>query len=229
MELFFGSLGLEPYPLTVQFIVEDTYARILDTARRLAGILIDFDQNIWNYFILAYLHQKADRQSVGSSTMPHKINPIKFENSEGNAQIAESQFAFFSQKFVKTRLQRDLTDSTVKRNIGMAFGHLALALTYARRGVSDVLVNDERIEQDIARNGQFLSELVQLVERDQGAAEGYDHIKQQTRGKRIRYAEMEALLMEAGITKQTIDSYTVGKSSELTGRALTRVQELLSH
>lgn len=226
MDKFVAELGLEPNPFTVQIMVGDTYARMLDALKRTVGILIDFDQNIWTYFMLAYLYQKADKASIGSSTMPHKINPIKFENSEGNAQIAESYLEFFSNKFVKTRLQRDLTDSTVKRNMGMAFGHSILALIYSTRGVKDILVNDARIEADLAANGQFLSELVQLVERDKGAAEGYDNIKQQTRGKRINYAEMEQLLKDAGISQDTIDSYVKGKSAEITDRALQKVAEL---
>lgn len=227
MDGFVSELGLEPNPFTVQIMVGDTYARLLDAVRRTVGILIDFDQNIWTYFMLAYLYQKADKASIGSSTMPHKINPIKFENSEGNAQIAESYLEFFSNKLVKTRLQRDLTDSTVKRNMGMAFGHAILALIYSTRGVHDILINDAKIDEDMAANGQFLSELVQLVERDRGASEGYDMIKQQTRGKRITYAEMEALLLEAGITQDTIDTYVAGKSAEIAERALARVKDLM--
>jgi len=226
MDDLVDSMGLAPNPFTVQIMVGDTYARMLDAIRRTVGILIDFDQNIWTYFMLAYLYQKADKASIGSSTMPHKINPIKFENSEGNAQIAESYLEFFSNKLVKTRLQRDLTDSTVKRNIGMAFGHGILALVYALRGVRDILVNDKKIEQDFAANGQFLSELVQLVERDKGSAEGYDHIKQQIRGKRISYKKMEGLLKDAGISQGKIDTYVKGKSAVICDKALARVKEL---
>jgi adenylosuccinate lyase len=112
--------------------------------------------------------------------------------------------------------------------MGMAFGHAILALIYATRGVRDILINDKKIEADMAANGQFLSELVQLVERDKGASEGYDMIKQQTRGKRISYAEMEALLLEAGISQATINTYVKGKSSEIAKRALERVTKLLS-
>ena len=165
-ETFVRDLGLEPNSFSIQIMLGDTYSRMLDATARSIGILIDFDQNIWNYFMLGYLFQKADAASIGSSTMPHKINPIKFENSEGNAQIAESYLQFFSSKFLKSRLQRDLTDSTVKRNIGVAFGHAILALIYAKRGVDDILVNDNKIEKDLSENGQFFSELVQLFERD---------------------------------------------------------------
>ena len=135
------ELGLEHTLFSLQIMPGDTYATLLDAIKRLTGLVIDYDQNIWTYFMLGYLYQKADASSIGSSTMPHKINPIKFENSEGNAQIAESSLTFFSQKFMKTRLQRDLTDSTVKRNLGTAFGHTILALVYATRGTKDILIN----------------------------------------------------------------------------------------
>ncbi len=133
--------------------------------------------------MLGYLYQKADSKSIGSSTMPHKINPIKFENSEGNAQLAESLFIFLSTKLIKTRLQRDLTDSTVKRNMGLAFGHALLALKIANSGVSDLLVNSTRIQDELMANGQFFSELLQLMEREKGSSEGYDDVKKSLRGK----------------------------------------------
>ncbi|MCF7923427.1 MAG: adenylosuccinate lyase, partial [Candidatus Marinimicrobia bacterium] len=193
------ELGLEHTLFSLQIMPGDTYAILLDSVKRLSGLLIDYDQNIWTYFMLAYLYQKADASSIGSSTMPHKINPIKFENSEGNAQIAESLLTFFSQKLMKTRLQRDLTDSTVKRNIGTAFGHIILAIIYAARGTGDILINHAKMDEELANNGQFFSELVQLVERDRGASDGYDHLKKQTRGKRMSYAEMVEMMTEAGI------------------------------
>jgi adenylosuccinate lyase len=220
------ELGLEHTIYSLQIMPGDTYATLLDSAKRLSGLLIDYDQNIWTYFMLAYLYQKADASSIGSSTMPHKINPIKFENSEGNAQIAESLFSFFSQKFMKTRLQRDLTDSTVKRNIGTAFGHMILAVIYATRGTSDILINDARMDEDLANNGQFFSELIQLVERDRGASDGYDHLKKQTRGKRMSYAEMVEMMTAAGIEAETIENYVNGLTGEICDRALAEVQRL---
>jgi len=222
------ELGMEHTLFSLQIIPGDTYAILLDSAKRLSGLLIDYDQNIWTYFMLAYLYQKADASSIGSSTMPHKINPIKFENSEGNAQIAESQFTFFSQKFMKTRLQRDLTDSTVKRNIGTAFGHLTLAVIYATRGTRDILVNDAKMEEDLANNGQFFSELVQLVERDRGASDGYDHLKKQTRGKRLSYAEMVEMMTAAGIEEKTIEIYVKGLTGEICDKALEETNRLIS-
>jgi len=221
------ELGMEHTLFSLQIMPGDTYAAMLDAAKRLSGLLIDYDQNIWTYFMLAYLYQKADASSIGSSTMPHKINPIKFENSEGNAQIAESQFTFFSQKFMKTRLQRDLTDSTVKRNIGTAFGHLTLAVVYAKRGTEDILINEAKMDEELANNGQFFSELVQLVERDRGASDGYDHLKQQTRGKRLTYAEMVAMMTEAGIEAETIETYIKGMTGEICDQALAMIQDLI--
>ena len=222
------ELGMEHTLFSLQIMPGDTYAEMLDSAKRLSGLLIDYDQNIWTYFMLAYLYQKADASSIGSSTMPHKINPIKFENSEGNAQIAESQFTFFSQKFMKTRLQRDLTDSTVKRNIGSAFGHLTLAVIYAMRGTGDILINEAKMEEDLANNGQFFSELVQLVERDRGASDGYDHLKKQTRGKRMSYSEMVEMMTEAGIEAETIETYVKGMTGEICDKALEEVAKLTS-
>jgi adenylosuccinate lyase len=222
------ELGLEHTLFSLQIMPGDTYAILLDSVKRLTGLLIDYDQNVWTYFMLGYLYQKADAASIGSSTMPHKINPIKFENSEGNAQIAESSFTFFSQKFMKTRLQRDLTDSTVKRNIGVAFGHTVLSLIYAMRGTKDILVHETKLEEDLANNGQFFSELVQLVERDRGASDGYDHLKKQTRGKRLSYKEMVEMMTAAGIQQDTIDSYVSGKTGEICDLALAEVTTLLN-
>ncbi|MBL7025534.1 MAG: adenylosuccinate lyase [Candidatus Marinimicrobia bacterium] len=222
------ELGLEHTLFSLQIMPGDTYATLLDSVKRLSGLLIDYDQNIWTYFMLAYLYQKADASSIGSSTMPHKINPIKFENSEGNAQLAESLLTFFSQKFMKTRLQRDLTDSTVKRNIGTAFGHMVLAVKYATRGTSDILINHAKMDEELANNGQFFSELVQLVERDRGASDGYDHLKKQTRGKRMSYAEMVEMMTEAGIEAETIETYVKGLTGEICDQALAEVKKLLS-
>ncbi len=222
------ELGLEHTLFSLQIMPGDTYATLLDSVKRLSGLLIDYDQNIWTYFMLAYLYQKADASSIGSSTMPHKINPIKFENSEGNAQLAESLLTFFSQKFMKTRLQRDLTDSTVKRNIGTAFGHMILAVIYATRGTSDILINDARMDEELANNGQFFSELVQLVERDRGASDGYDHLKKQTRGKRMSYAEMVEMMADAGIAAETIETYVKGMTGEICDKALAEVERLIA-
>ncbi|MEA3288479.1 MAG: lyase family protein [Candidatus Marinimicrobia bacterium] len=222
------ELGLEHTLFSLQIMPGDTYAIMLDAVKRLSGLLIDYDQNIWTYFMLGYLYQKADASSIGSSTMPHKINPIKFENSEGNAQIAESSLTFFSQKFMKTRLQRDLTDSTVKRNIGTAFGHMILSLIYATRGTRDILIHDAKMDEDMANNGQFFSELVQLVERDRGASDGYDHLKKQTRGKRLSYAEMVDMMTEAGIEAATIETYVKGLTGEICDKAVEEVVKLTS-
>jgi len=222
------ELGLEHTLFSLQVMPGDTYAVMLDSVKRLSSLMVDYDQNIWTYFMLGYLYQKADASSIGSSTMPHKINPIKFENSEGNAQLAESSLTFFSQKFMKTRLQRDLTDSTVKRNIGVAFGHMVLSVIYAIRGTRDILINETKMDEDMANNGQFFSELVQLVERDRGASDGYDHLKKQTRGKRLSYTEMVAMMTEAGIETATIETYVKGMTGEICDKALEEVERLIS-
>jgi len=221
------ELGLEHTIFSLQIMPGDTYAAMLDAVKRLSGLVIDYDQNIWTYFMLGYLFQKADAQSIGSSTMPHKINPIKFENSEGNAQIAEGFLTTLSQKFMKTRLQRDLTDSTVKRNIGVAFGHLDLALKYARRGTNDIHQQKTKMDEDLSNNGQFFSELIQLVERDQGASEGYDNMKKKIRGKRMTYGEMVGMMTAEGIDSNMIEIYVKGKTIEICDLALKEVAELL--
>ena len=227
VETFVADLGFTPNIFTVQIMSGDTYAKLFDTIRRGLGILIDFDQDIWNYFMLGYLYQKADSKSIGSSTMPHKINPIKFENSEGNAQLAESLFIFLSTKLIKTRLQRDLTDSTVKRNMGLAFGHALLALKIANSCVSDLLVNSTRIQDELMANGQFFSELLQLMEREKGSSEGYDDVKKSLRGKRVSYDEMVTALLNLGISQQTIDTYLNGLTLELTEKAIIYCEQVL--
>jgi adenylosuccinate lyase len=222
------ELGLEHTIFSLQIMPGDTYAVMLDAVKRLSGLVIDYDQNIWTYFMLGYLFQKADAQSIGSSTMPHKINPIKFENSEGNAQVAEGLLSMLSQKFMKTRLQRDLTDSTVKRNIGTAFGHLDLALKYAQRGTHDIHQNNKKMDEDLAQNGQFFSELIQLVERDHGASDGYENMKKKIRGKRMSYSEMVAMMTSEGINSTMIETYVKGKTTEICDRALQEVEKILS-
>ncbi len=224
---FVRHIGLAPTLFSTQILFTDSYAELFDTMKRINSILIDLNRNIWLYFLLGYLSLKTSKESMGSSTMPHKINPIFFENSEGNAEIAENLFEFFSKKLLKSRLQRDLTDSTVKRNLGVAFGHSLLSVKSLKKGLEKIVVDKEKIEKDLEAHQEILSELVQLSLRKQGEIEGYKEIKEKTRGKKT---VKEALLTNIQEKKREtlISQYLSGKAEELVDAAIKTVKKDLT-
>jgi adenylosuccinate lyase len=182
-ERFVKSLGLAYNPLTIQIEPHDALAEAFDAAARLNTILIDLDRDIWGYISLGYFKQKVKAGEIGSSTMPHKVNPIDFENSEGNLGLANALLRHLSEKLPISRWQRDLTDSTVLRNMGVAFGYCLLAYDSCLRGLNKLEANPARIAADLDEAWDVLAEAVQTVMRAHRIPGSYEKLKDLTRGK----------------------------------------------
>ncbi|KHL60090.1 adenylosuccinate lyase [Xanthomonas cannabis] len=191
---FVESLGLVFNPYTTQIEPHDNVAEIGDASRRANTILIDLSRDIWGYISLGYFKQKLKEGEVGSSTMPHKVNPIDFENAEGNFGIANALFEHFSAKLPISRWQRDLTDSTVLRALGTAFGHTQVALDSLAKGLGKLTVNPERLDADLDAAWEVLAEAVQTVMRRHGLPNPYEQLKALTRGQGITAASMQAFV-----------------------------------
>ncbi|PPU78812.1 MULTISPECIES: adenylosuccinate lyase [Xanthomonas] len=191
---FVESLGLVFNPYTTQIEPHDNVAEIGDAARRANTILIDLARDIWGYISLGYFKQKLKEGEVGSSTMPHKVNPIDFENAEGNFGIANALFEHFSAKLPISRWQRDLTDSTVLRALGTAFGHTQVALDSLAKGLGKLTVNPQRLDADLDAAWEVLAEAVQTVMRRHGLPNPYEQLKALTRGQGITAASMQAFV-----------------------------------
>jgi adenylosuccinate lyase len=178
-------LGLAFNPYTTQIEPHDALAALFDAIKRADTVLIDWARDVWGYISLGYFVQSAAAGEVGSSTMPHKVNPIDFENAEGNLGLANALFAHMSEKLPISRFQRDLTDSTVLRNVGVAFGHTLLALDSLARGMAKLGVGRAAIDADLDDAWEVLAEPVQTVMRRHGIANPYEQLKALTRGKAI--------------------------------------------
>jgi len=177
------SLGLEFNPYTTQIEPHDGIAEYCDALARANTILIDLDRDVWGYVSLGYFRQRMREGEVGSSTMPHKVNPIDFENSEGNLGLANALLRYLSEKLPVSRWQRDLTDSTVLRNLGVAIGHTTLGLMALRQGLAKLDVDTKRIAADLDANWEVLAEAIQTVMRRHGLPEPYEQLKALTRGR----------------------------------------------
>lgn len=180
---FVEGLGLVWNPYTTQIEPHDYIAELLDALARFNIILIDFNRDVWGYISLGYFKQKTVKGEVGSSTMPHKVNPIDFENAEGNLGLANALFRHMAEKLPVSRFQRDLTDSTVLRNLGVAFGYMLLACDSCLKGIGKLEVNTARLTQDLDHNWEVLAEAVQTVMRRYGVEQAYEKLKDLTRGK----------------------------------------------
>lgn len=182
---FIDGLGLQFNPYTTQIEPHDYMAELFDAVARFNTILIDFDRDIWGYISLAYFKQKTIAGEVGSSTMPHKVNPIDFENSEGNLGLANAVFQHLAQKLPVSRWQRDLTDSTVLRNMGVGFGYSLIAYQATLKGMSKLEINEASISADLNAAWEVLAEPIQTVMRRYAIEEPYEKLKALTRGKAI--------------------------------------------
>ncbi len=180
---FVESLGLTWNPLTTQIEPHDYMAELFHAVARFNTILLDFDRDIWSYISIGYFKQKVVAGEVGSSTMPHKVNPIDFENSEGNLGLANAVFDHLALKLPVSRWQRDLTDSTVLRNIGVGFGYTVLACAATLKGISKLAVNEPALRKDLDDNWAVLGEAIQTVMRRYDIPEPYEKLKALTRGK----------------------------------------------
>ena len=193
-EAFVTSLGLSWNPYTTQIEPHDYIAELFDAIARFNTILIDFDRDIWGYISLGYFKQKVVAGEVGSSTMPHKVNPIDFENSEGNLGIANAVFQHLAAKLPVSRWQRDLTDSTVLRNMGVGAGYSVIAYAATLKGLSKLEINEARLAEDLDNAWEVLAEPIQTVMRRYNIEEPYEKLKALTRGQGINKETLAAFI-----------------------------------
>jgi adenylosuccinate lyase len=220
-----GPLGLSFNPWTIQIEPHDWMAELFDALARANTIMLDLDRDIWAYVSLGYFRQRLKAGEIGSSTMPHKVNPIDFENSEGNLGIANALLRHLSDKLPVSRLQRDLTDSTALRNVGVAFGHTLLAWDACLRGLGKLEVDAPRLAADLDACWEVLAEPVQTVMRRYGVPNPYEQLKELTRGKGINAEALAAFVdqlpippeAKARLRAMTPATY-IGKAADLARR-----------
>ena len=218
---FIGKLGIVFNPYTTQIEPHDNLAEIGDATRRANIVLIDLARDIWGYISLGYFKQTLKEGEVGSSTMPHKVNPIDFENAEGNFGLANALFEHFSAKLPISRWQRDLTDSTVLRALGTAFGHTLVALDSLAKGLGKLTVAPERLDADLDAAWEVLAEAVQTVMRRHGLPNPYEQLKALTRGQGITEASMRGFIESLDLpadAKQRLIAMTPGSYTGLAQR-----------
>ncbi len=219
---FVTGLGLEHNPLTTQVNPCDDLAAVFDALRGANNVLLDLDRDVWLYVSDRYLGQEASAGETGSSTMPHKVNPIDFENSEGNLSKANADLAFLSEWLTTSRLQRDLTDSTVKRNVGAALAHCLIGYEKAGDGLETVTPNETVMREDLEANPAVLSEAVQTILRREGHADAYERVKSLTRGREVTLESLREAIrdldIDADVREELLDltpAGYVGLASEL--------------
>ncbi|MBP6060772.1 MAG: adenylosuccinate lyase [Candidatus Pacebacteria bacterium] len=185
---------LEANLITTQIECHDSYVAVFDTIRRINTILLDFNQDMWRYISDGWVGQIPKAGETGSSTMPHKINPIDFENSEGNLGLANALFEFFARKLPVSRLQRDLSDSTVERSFGTAFGYSFLAYTSLLKGLGKIKINEEKIVSELNAHPEVITEAIQTILRREGVEMPYEKLKDLARGKEITLSDIHAFI-----------------------------------
>ena len=195
-------LGLEFNPYTTQIEPHDWLAELLDAYARANSVVLDLDRDLWGYVSLGYFRQKTKKGEVGSSTMPHKVNPIDFENSEGNLGVANALLRHLADKLPVSRWQRDLSDSTAQRNLGTALGHSLLAYASCLRGLAKLEADAERLAADLEANWEVLAEAVQQVMRRHGVPEAYEKLKEMSRGRRLDRAQLAAFVKALAIPEE---------------------------
>lgn len=196
---FISYLGLKPNSYTTQIEPHDTMAELFDAVARINTILIDLSRDFWMYISLKYFKQKVKAGEVGSSTMPHKVNPIDFENAEGNLGLANALLRHMAEKLPISRMQRDLSDSTVERNIGSAFGYSVLAYKSLMTGLLKVEINEAAMAADLNDNWEVLTEPIQTVLRKYKVAGAYEKLKELSRGKKLGEKEIQAFIKQLKI------------------------------
>ena len=179
------TLGLRQNRLTTQIESHDGIAELFDAIQRWNSVLLDFDRDVWMYVSMGYFKQRTVKGEIGSSTMPHKVNPIDFENSEGNLGLANAVMGFMARKLAISRMQRDLTDSTTLRNMGVGFGYTLIAIRSTQKGLGKLELNVERLAEDLDHNWEVLAEPIQTVMRKVGMDHPYERLKELTRGRRV--------------------------------------------
>ena len=216
---------LETNLITTQIEPHDSFVEIFDTLKHINTILLDFDQDIWRYISDSWIGQIPKKGEVGSSTMPHKINPIDFENSEGNLGVANSLFEFYARKLPISRLQRDLSDSTVQRSFGTAFGHSYLAYLMLLKGLSKIKVNEIKMKEDLNKHPEVITEAIQTILRREGVKMPYEQLKELSRGKELALIDIHKFIetlevsekVKKELLKLTPENY-IGLASKLASR-----------
>jgi adenylosuccinate lyase len=196
---FVERLGLQFNPYTTQIEPHDALAELLDAYAGANNIVLDLDRDLWGYISLGYFRQKTKKGEVGSSTMPHKVNPIDFENSEGNIGVANALLRHLADKLPVSRWQRDLSDSAAQRNVGAALGHSLLAYASCLRGLAKLEADAQRLAADLEANWEVLAEAVQQVMRRHGVPDAYEKLKEMTRGKRLDRSQLAAFVKTLSI------------------------------
>ena len=199
---FVDDLGFDHEPLTTQVNPCDDLATLFDALRGANNVLLDLDLDAWLYVSDRYLGQEAVEGETGSSTMPHKVNPIDFENSEGNLSKANSDLGFLGEYVTTSRLQRDLSDSTVKRNIGAGFAHCLIGYEKLRNGLGKVVPNEQIMRDELDSTPEVIGEAVQTILRREGHTDAYERIKELTRGERVELADFRALFDELDVPEE---------------------------
>jgi adenylosuccinate lyase len=225
-EVIEKRLGLEFNPYTIQIEPHDYMAELFDAIARANTILLDMNRDIWGYISVGYFKQKTKAGEIGSSTMPHKVNPIDFENSEGNLGIANALLKHLSEKLPVSRWQRDLTDSTVLRNLGTALGHSLLAYDSALRGLGKLETNPSRLAEDLDNCWEVLAEPVQTVMRRFGVPNPYEQLKELTRGKGITPEGLKTFIQGLAIPEDAKKSLLEMTPASYVGKAVALTERL---
>lgn len=225
-ERFVRSLGIEFQRYTTQIEPHDYIAELFDAIARFNTILIDFDRDVWGYISLGYFKQRAVEGEVGSSTMPHKVNPIDFENSEGNLGIANAIMKHLAEKLPISRFQRDLTDSTVLRNLGVGIGHSLIAYEATLKGLSKLEADERRLEEDLEASYEVLAEPIQTVMRRYGIEKPYEKLKELTRGKKVDAALIEEFVSKLELPEEAKERLIALRPSSYIGLAAILAAEI---
>lgn len=223
---FVTSLGLTFNAYTTQIEPHDYIAELFDCVARFNTIVIDFDRDVWGYIALNHFKQRTIAGEVGSSTMPHKVNPIDFENSEGNLGLANAVFQHLAAKLPISRWQRDLTDSTVLRNLGVGFAYALIAYQASLKGISKLEVNTAQLAAELDQNWELLAEPIQTVMRRYGIEKPYEKLKELTRGKRVDQVAMAAFIDSLALPEQVKAELKLLSPANYIGRAIAFVDEL---
>ncbi|MBD8108590.1 adenylosuccinate lyase [Erwinia persicina] len=225
-ESFVTSLGVTWNPYTTQIEPHDYIAELFDCMARFNTILIDFDRDIWGYIALNHFKQKTIAGEIGSSTMPHKVNPIDFENSEGNLGLANAMMQHLASKLPVSRWQRDLTDSTVLRNLGVGVGYALIAYQSTLKGISKLEVNRARLLDELDHNWEVLAEPIQTVMRRYGIEKPYEKLKELTRGKRVDAEGMKTFIDSLALPEEEKTRLKQMTPANYIGRAIQMVDDL---
>ena len=223
---FIGSLGIEQNPYTIQIEPHDYMAELFDAFSRFNNIVMDFDRDIWTYISMGFFKQKTIAGEVGSSTMPHKVNPIDFENSEGNIGIANAIFSHLSAKLPISRMQRDLTDSTVLRNLGVGFAHCMIAYQSTLRGISKLEVNSAALNKTLDNNWEVLAEPIQTVMRRYGIEKPYEKLKELSRGHKLTEADVKVFIEGLEIPQEAKDQLIALTPMTYIGNAIEQTKNI---